>query len=210
MAITYPINIPASPKPSRITIRARTSVAVTRSPFTGEEQVQKHQGQWWEAEITLPPMLKASANKWTSFLTKLRGMEGTFLMGDPDAVDPVGTASSAPGTPVVNGSSQTGDTLNIDGLPSNTTGYLVAGDYIQLSTGTSARLYKILDNVDSSSTGAAAVTLFPNITDNNKPSDNAPIIVSSAKGLFRLTVNEMEWNIQPLQYNITFPCKSVV
>ena len=83
MAITYPLTMPSATQISRVTMRPRTKVAMTMSEFTGKQQVQKHQGQWWEAEVSLPPMLRDDAEDWLAFLTKLNGMEGTFLFGDP-------------------------------------------------------------------------------------------------------------------------------
>ncbi len=210
MAITYPLPLPTIKGIAKVTFRARTIVAVTQSPFSGVQQVQKHGGQWWEAEITLPPMVRANAEEWNAFLTKLNGAEGTFLMGDPSAATPRGSASSAPGTPLVNGSSQTGNTLNIDGAPNDSTGYLKMGDYIQLGSSAGAYLFKILENVDSSSTGAVALTVWPELNTRNQPSDNDAVIITNAKGRFRLVNNEVAWSAKPLIYNITFPVRSVI
>ena len=102
------------------------------------------------------------------------------LLGDPIGATPRGSASSAPGTPVVNGASQTGDTLSIDGLPASATGYLKAGDYIQLGSGTGAQLYKVLDDVDSNASGEADLTIWPDLR--SSPADDATVVVSNAKG----------------------------
>lgn len=202
MAITYPLTFPTSGV-ANINLMARNVIGSTVSPFNLKQQIHKHAGQRWEADITLPPMKRAQAEVWISFFMKLYGSYGTFTMGDPNAATPRGTASSAAGTPVVNGASQTGDTLNIDGLPTSETGYLLAGDYIQLGTGTSAQLYKVLDDVDTNSSGEAALTIWPDLR--SSPSDGATVVVSSAVGLFRLGTNVTDWQInQAGFYSMTF------
>ena len=179
----------------RVRMVGAAAVAVSRSPFTFEEQVQVHQGQIWRAEITIPPMNRPFASKWTSFLLKLNGREGTFLMGDPAAQLPRGTASTAPGTPLVNSSGQTGNTLAIDGLPVSTTGYLMAGDYIQLGSSATARLHQVLDHVNTNTSGGTTLSIWPKLRES--PTNNANVIVLAPVGVFRLAENEMGWDIEP-------------
>lgn len=200
--MSYPLNLPNT-NITRIRMVARDLVGVATSPFTGAQQVYRHQGQYWEADITLPPMKREDADAWTSFLLRLRGQYGTFLMGDPNAEIPRGSASSTPGTPVVNGGSQTGDELDIDGLPASVNGYLKAGDYIQLGSGSTATLHKVLEDVDTNGLGQATLNLWPKVR--TAPTDNATVVVSSAKGQFRLNSNETTWDIDKASiYGITF------
>lgn len=202
MAITYPLAFPTTGV-ANVRLMARNVVGTTMSPFNLKQQIVKHQGARWEADITLPPQKRAEAEVWISFFMKLYGPYGTFLMGDPNAATPRGSASSAAGTPVVNGASQTGDTLNIDGLPASATGYLKAGDYIQLGTGTDTRFYKVLDDVDSNASGEATLTIWPDLR--SSPTDGAGVTVSNARGLFRLGTSTTDWNIDAAGlYSMTF------
>jgi len=141
----------------------------------------------------LPPMKRETAEPWVTFLTKLYGPYGTFLLGDPIGATARGSAGTTPGTPVVNGASQTGDTLSIDGLPASATGYLKAGDYIQLGAGTAAQLYKVLDDVDSNASGQADLTIWPDLR--SSPSDGSTVVLTNAKGLFRLSTSASNWTI---------------
>jgi hypothetical protein len=172
-------------------------VSRTISPFTGEQQIQAHPGQLWEAEIDFPIMVRDVADVVTGFLVKLNGMEGTFLMGDPAGSTPKGSAASTPGTPVVKGGGQTGVDVLIDGLPFSTTAYLMAGDYVQFGTSNSARLYKVLDNVDTGSTGDATITIWPKLR--SSPADNAAVVVNNAVGRFRLD-GQPQWDAIPDQF----------
>lgn len=197
MPITYPLTFPTVKEPSRVQLTARAFVSRTISPFTGEQQIQAHQGQLWEAEVEFPIMARANADVVTGFLVKLNGREGTFLMGDPAGSTPKGSAASTPGTPVVKGGGQTGVDLTVDGLPINTTAYLITGDYIQLGSSNSARLYKVLDNVDTGSTGDATVTIWPKLR--SSPADNAAVVVNNAVGRFRLD-DQPQWDAIPDQF----------
>lgn len=202
MAETYPLSTPNTDIAS-IRLVARNAVAVASSPFTYSQQVYRHQGQAWEVDVTLPAMKREQAEVWVSFLLRLRGQYGTFLIGDPAGATPRGSASTTPGNPVVFGAGQTGDELNIDGLPISTSGYLLAGDYIQLGSGVTATLHKVLENVDTNSLGEATLNLFPRVR--TAPADNAPITVTNTVGAFRLVSNETSWDINTATiYGISF------
>lgn len=209
MAISYPLTLPTQTGIASVNLHAINSVAISQSPFTYKQQVVAHTGQRWEAEITLPPMQRADAEVWVAFLLSLKGMRGTFLMGDPNCATPRGSASSTAGTPVVNGADQTGDSLAIDGLPVSATGYLLAGDYIQLGAGSSATLHKVLTNVDSNASGEATLDIWPSIR--TAPADDSTVVVASAVGNFRLSTNQSDWSINNASfYGITFPAIEVV
>lgn len=202
MAETYPINHPSGNIAS-VSFVARSAVAISESPFSYAQQIYKHQGQRWEADIKLSPMKREDAEYWASFLLRLRGSYGTFLLGDPNATTPRGSASTTPGTPLVKGGSQTGENLIIDGCPASASGYLKAGDYIQLGSSATARLYKVLEDVDTNASGEATLNIFPNLR--SSPSDNAAVTVSNARGLFRLASSDISWDINTAQfYGITF------
>ena len=202
MAITYPLSLPTTKNIRAIRLTARNTVGVSTSPFTYAQQVYKHQGQRWEAEVSMPAMNRAEAEEWFAFLVKLNGQFGTFLIGDPHSA-PRGSAATSAGTPVVNGASQTGSSIAIDGLPASATGYLKAGDYIQLGSGSTATLHKVLNDVDSNSSGEATLDIWPDLR--SSPADDATVVVSSAVGLFRLASNEIGVDINEIEnFGITF------
>lgn len=202
MAISYPVTFPASIGVSSINIRAKTVVGVSSSPFTGQQQVYKHQGQWWEAEVSLPPMKRDEAEQVVAFLIKMNGQYGTFLMGDFLSTAPRGIGT---GTPLVNGASQAGDELVTDGWTVSTTGILKAGDWIQLGSASTSTLHKVLDDVTSDASGNATLNIFPNLR--SSPDDNAVITISSPKGRWRLASNETDYAIDNASiYGMTFAC----
>lgn len=209
MAISYPLTLPTASGIASVTMRAVNVTAISQSPFTFKQQVVSHSGQRWEAEVSMPPMKRADAEEWVAFLVSLRGQLGTFNLGDPSGATARGSASSTPGTPLVNGASQTGGALTIDGCPASATGYLKAGDYIQLGGGSSATLHKVLEDADTTSGGDVTLDIWPHIR--TAPADDSTVVVSNAKGLFRLSENQTSWSIDTATiYGVNFACIEAV
>ncbi len=194
MAISFPLSFPTATGVRSAVIRPNTSVAVTRSPFTNEPEVLVHQGQWLEADIALPIMVRANFAAWDAFRLKLNGQEGTFTMGIPDHDTARGSASSAPGTPLVKGASQTGNSFEMKGAPNGAADYLKEMDLIQLGTGATARLYMVLNDATADGSGDVTLDIWPKITAANSPADGATIVVANCVGLWRMAVNPMPWS----------------
>jgi hypothetical protein len=111
--------------------------------------------------------------------------------------------------PFVNGAGQTGDTLLIDGCSPDVSTFFKAGDYIQLGSGTTANLYKVLTDTSTNSAGQATLDIWPNLR--SSPGDNDPVVVASTKGKFRLKDNITQWSINEISsYGITFDCVEAI
>lgn len=136
------------------------------------------------------------------------GVSGVYIWGAQ--VEESSSASAYQGVvdtlgPLVNGASQTGNVLNIDGCSPNVTGWFAPGDYIQLGSGSATQLYKVLTNVDTNNSGQASVDIWPNLR--SSPADNSAVIFTNAKGKFRLKDNVTQWGINEISsYGITFDC----
>jgi len=233
MAIIYPLNTPTSIGIEGIELRAVNAVAISQSPFTYKQQVIAYQGQRWEASVNIPSVRRDLAEDWNAFLLSLRGPTGTFLLGDPNAVTPRGAYSNYTTSEVggllledgsamllesgdamlwergtvgslrVDGAGQIGSELNIKDCIANVTGFLKAGDYIQLGSAASSTLHKVLVDVDTDSIGHATLDIWPSI--NIAPSDNAVVTVTNCKGVFRLSSNVSSWSINNASvYGIQF------
>jgi hypothetical protein len=200
MAISYPLALPTHTGIRSIELRAINAVAYSASPFTFSGQAFAYAGQMWQADVTLPPMKRADAEQWLAWLISLRGQYGTFLLGDPSGATARGAAT---GTPLVNGASQTGGTLVIDGATTSTTGWLKAGDYIQLGSSGTSTLHKVLQDANSDGSGNVSLEIWPHLR--TSPSDNSTVVVSNTKGRFRMASNEQAWSInEATVYGITF------
>jgi hypothetical protein len=183
-------------------MRAINIVGLSVSPFTGETQAQEWPGEMWQIDGTLPPMARADAEEWLSFLIALRGSSGTFYYGDPSVSAPRGVAT---GTPLVNGANAAGSkTLVTKGWTHSIAGILKKGDYLQIGSGTSQRLYKVVyADVDSDGSGDATIDIFPRLRE--ALADGDAITTSNCRGVFRLAVNAREWSISTAKhYGLTF------
>lgn len=206
--ITYPLSLPSHTGIRNISIRAVNAVTVERSPFTFASQAQASAGQMWQADIELPPMKYADAEQWIAWLVSLRGQYGTFTMGDPMRCIARGTARGTD-TVTVNGASQTGQDLNITSDQTSEIGYLKAGDYIQLGSGSSATLHKVLIDASTDSSGDTTLTLWPNIR--TAPADGATVTVQDAVGRWRLASNESTWSVNEAAiYGISFSAMEAI
>lgn len=204
MAINYPLLLPNTTGIATVVMTARSVVGLTQSPFTLKQQVQRHAGQRWEALITLPPLKRADAEEWISFLLKLDGSFGTFTLGDPNGKLPRGAAASYPSdTLAINGAGQTGNTLNLDGANASIAGYFKAGDYIQIGFGITTRLYKVLSDADSNSIGELSLDIWPSLR--SSPVDGSIISGQNARAVFRLANNQTGFSIdQAATYGLSF------
>ena len=199
MAISYPLSLPTTVGIRAISLRQVNAVALSQSPFTYKQQAISHVGQRWEADISLVPMKATLAREWIAWLSSLKGYRGTFTMGDYSGATAQGEAG---GTPIVAGASQTGSTLDIDGATTTQTGWLKAGDYIQLGTGATATLHMNLTDADTVA-GATTLDLWPDIR--TAPADNAAVTVANTVGLWRLNANQVSWDVNSASiYGLNF------
>lgn len=81
------------------------------------------------------------------------------------------------GTPLVNGASQSGSSLIIDGASAGITNYLRAGDIISLVVG--PVLYDIMADVNTNGSGQATLTIHPPIFSGHSPADNAVVTIAA-------------------------------
>lgn len=192
MTITYPIALPTG---GIVSARARhiNNISMSRSVFTAETQKQRFQGERFEYDLTVKPQRYADAGAWRAALASLSGLYGTCLYGDPDflARGPVGANL---GTPVVDGASQpiASETLATKGWTPNTQRVLAAGDFFQLGSASTSRLFMNLTDADSDSAGRVTLDIWPRLR--SSPADEAAITVTGAKGVFELTSRITEYS----------------
>ncbi len=202
MAITFPRALPETGVLTTATIGMLDAVGVGESPFTFSQEVFEHPGKRWEMQVQVARMLRPQAERWVAWLASLRGRRGTFLMGDPLGATPRGAAT---GVPLVKGAGQTGGTLLTDGWTINTTGILLEGDWIQLGSGSSSRLHKVLQDADSDAGGNATLELWPG--PRTAPADNAALVVSNTQGVWRLKNNLRKYDLSAaVIFGIGFDC----
>jgi len=197
--ITYPRALPSVSGPRNIELRAVSATSLNQSPFTFQSTAYEYAGQMWQADIELPPMNRADAEAWVAWLISLRGRAKDFLLGDPSAPAPRGSAGTFPGTPIV--TDQSGGSITITGASANKNGWLLPGDYIQIGSAATATLHKVLDTANTDATGETTLEVWPYLRSERSGS----VTVNNAVGRFRLSSNEQAWSINEASiYGITF------
>ena len=150
------------------------------------------------------PFMKDPAliGAWSAFFISLRGMFGSFRAGDPLRPTPRGTAG---GNPRVRGGGQTGHELLTDGWPSNRSGLLLPGDYIEVST----RFYMVVEVASSNSAGVSLLSVEPMLR--GEQQDNAVIVTTNPQATMRLTDNNIGWDEDLARiYRFTFSAMEVL
>ena len=182
------VTLPTSPAPRSITPRLITARAELRSAFGGSVQRINRLGSRWAFDVDLPPMTHAAALDWVDLLTEA----DTAILNLPEP----GITIGSPGTPLVNGASQTGSSLVTDGW---TNGYVIPkGKWFSVSVSSLLYLYQTTAAVTASGAGAATLTVRPMLR--ASPADNAALNVNPATvegfvsvpdGAFGISVNRL-------------------
>lgn len=154
-------------------------------------------GVLWQLSVTMQPMRPEDGGEdWATFLSELAGEAGRFYAGDLFRTAPLGSAKSAPGTPLVNGASQTGRVVTIDGAPASATGYLLRGDYAAWDLPSGGRsMHKVTADANSNGSGEVSLSLFPPLRES--PADNAPVLISPASCVMKLVDDDQApWRVR--------------
>lgn len=139
-----------------------------QSPVSGAIQTLNRKGSYWKMRLTFSNITGARKGVVQGFFTRLNGQEHRARLKDY-GYQKRGTAS---GTASINGSGQTGSTVNITGL----SGTLKAGDYISFSN----ELHMVTADV----AGSGAVPISPPIR--NSTTTGATVQISNPTGVFML------------------------
>lgn len=199
------VSFPTSPGLRSLEITITDAVSVISSPYTGQTQTQLWPGgDYWTATATIAPRIPEYADDWIAFLMQLRGPSYAFQLGDPLKQTPRGTPS---GTPVVDNTQNGGNQamsviLGTSGWTASTGNLLLRGDYIQVGY----RLYRVLDEVSSDSSGNALINIWPSLRE--QPTANATVVTSGTQGLWRLSTPQRTWSMDYTNLTqISFKCQ---
>jgi len=143
------LTLPTTPTPASMGI-ALVSAKNTLTPaFGGDEQDIQRKGSRYALTFAMPPMTYLTSMDWDDLMS-----EGdTVLM----RVFQPGFDAGAPGTPLVNGASQSGTSLIVDGL---TPYYVIRkGQFLSVVTSGQHFLYRAASEVVAGSGGTATIPL---------------------------------------------------
>ena len=202
---SYPLTLPTATGITTQNWGLNRVVAVTESPFTFQQQIFEHEGSQWRCTMTLPPMKKDKAAQWLAFFMSLRGRRGTFKLGDQDRKTIQGTAT---GTVRVNGASQTGNQVALDGFTASRANVFKAGDYIQINS----YVYMVTEDVSADGSGEAIVKIEPALRQGIETINNdTTVVYLNTTTIMRLDSNEFSWDTDHVsKYGISFACSEAL
>lgn len=188
------VTLPTSPTPRSITPRLITSRADLRPAFGGATQRIARSGSHWAFDVEMPPMTAAQALDWVNILDET----DTCILRLPEP----GITIGSPGTPLVNGASQTGTSLITDAWGAS---YAIPkGKFVGVTVSGLQYLYQTTTAVTASGGGAATLVLRPMLR--ASPADNAALIINPAtvEGFVSLSDGSMNISVNRLVEGFTF------
>src|SRR5690606_16102436 len=151
---------------------------------SGSTQITTFPSRLLPLRFTTKPMTGDELREWALVLDQLSDLENTFLYTPPTYKGP-STGYTGP-NPLVNGASQLGKSLDVDGLDADTP-ILKAGDFVSFSVtspkgNTNYQLLRIAADVLSNSSGEATLTFTTPIR--QAPADDAVVQIYSPVAQF--------------------------
>jgi hypothetical protein len=176
---------------SQVSWHLEPNTAAFVSPLSRTAQTLEMAGARWVCDMTFPAMRADKWRTYTAWLAKMRGQAGRVYFGPPHyrgSNAPSWIPASAPtfdsdsaftfdssttptfdatgrspwGTPVVDGSSQSGNTLATSGWVNNVT-VMVAGDFLSYATARGRTLHMAVEDAVSNGYGECSLRVEPPI-----------------------------------------------
>ena len=175
-------------------IQSRTQAFMSK--LTSATQTLRMPAAYWRGSVTFDDLSVQDARLLQAFVVSLEGMNGRFYYGDISNTVPQGSMKNNASVVVrVNGANQTGGTLNVDNLPASSTVFK-AGDMIHFDNADSNRELKMItSDVNSNSSGEAALSIAPNIR--KAPADNVVVTHKDTACVMRLVSDgDGSWGVR--------------
>lgn len=166
----------------------------TVSEWTGHSKVQPSGRSYYEARVSLAPLLRDDVFEWRAFLAKLQGGANTFQLA---AVE----TSQITASPLVKGGAQTGYAILTDGW--GTSGLkLKAGQFATIG----GQLLMLASDVTANGSFEAKMTFAQQVR--SAPADNAAVTVGTPYATMRLDTPDFSYSVGPGRvYGMSFTCR---
>ena len=179
---------PTSLTPSTSAWELVTNTRDIVSPLTGAVQSVARKGSRWKITLAFNNLSGEDRSVLQGFLVQLNGSEHRFTVSDHSKITRGGAGG---GTPVVDGASQTGNSINVSGATASVTNWLKAGDWLSIGS----QLFMCTENTSSNGSGLVTVKVQPGIR--TSPADDAAEdIALPVSGTFML-IKDAQWSNRP-------------
>ena len=154
------ITLPAGLRIQSCTIGQTRHDILELSEATGHQAARTFGPARWRMAITSPQaMRQADAVVWESLLLRLRGGINHLAIGDPVRKVPRGTMR---GTLTLSGTHTAGlTTLTITGGAGQANTTLLAGDWLQIGSGLTGQLVKVVTDATANGSGVISAVVEP-------------------------------------------------
>lgn len=174
------LTFPSINNPSQITWRLRANTQTQRSPWDGTTQTLRLPGERWEATLVWETLKEDDWRLLSAFIAQLGGMAGRFYYGPVHSP----RRATGTGTPLVNGSIQTGTAISIKGWDASAQAFK-AGDFFSVNDSNGRPLlYQATTDSAATNLGVASVSVAPPVR--RSVADNTAVAITSPVAVFML------------------------
>lgn len=178
---------PSGIVPSSSTWELLSNTATYQSPITGAIQTVDRGGERWAITLRINNLTGDDRATMRAFVTKLNGQQHRFTVHDHSHTQ----RGNFGGTPLVNGGSQTGNSIDIDGASTGVTNWIRAGDYFSIN----GELKMAIADADSDVSGNVTISFVPRIR--SSPANDSAVDVTDPTGTFILSSSDNGWSNVP-------------
>lgn len=173
--------------------------------LSGKKSARQIGGQYFSFTVQMPPMQQEDGQKIFAFLQKQKGAFENFTIQYP--LQNLGSDKGQTDIAAVGVHAAQDSTIDLDGFTASTAGVLKAGDLIKFANHT--KTYMVQDDVTSNGSGAATVSISPNLVAGL--ADNTAVIVNQPSITVYLQTGELMYATDPSGFfSISFDVREVI
>jgi hypothetical protein len=195
---------PTDPKFRAINFQDNRPTLVNQT-LSGKKSARKIGGQYFSFTVQMPPMQQENGQKIFAFLQKQKGAFENFTIKYP--LQNLGSDKGQTDIAAMGVHASQDATITMDGFTASTAGVLKAGDMIKFANHT--KLYMVQDDVTSDGSGAATVSISPNLV--SGLADNEAVTVNEPAFTVYLSTGEVMYSTDPSGFfSISFDVRELI
>lgn len=184
------ITLPSSPRPASVGVALQTWGRPTTPIAGSRRRFLERLGARFRLSVQMPPMEYEVAREWMAARLKATTTGDTVVLEWPQP------AQATLGTPLVNGSSQLGSSLIVDGFTPSVA--IPASAFFSFQEDGHHYLYATAAAGTASGGGAATLSIGPMLR--VSPDDNAPLNFTAPKIEGFMDMGDIEWSMDVLMH----------
>ena len=182
--------------PQIVVMNPRGNTGAFESPLIASATTRSRGGYKWLIVYTYTELKGDPRADLMGTLVALRGMENRLRV--PIYDNPMRGAYG--GTPLVDGGSQTGSSIDLKGCSNSITNWIRKGDYFSVYVNSEHELKMATADASSNGTGLITIAFEPRLR--AAPANNAVVFVEDGvlakpRGIFYLTNPDTNWSSRP-------------